>query len=265
MHTVTKILPLLIATVGIGAALATVPQQPPQRTQPPPPPRRLTQAEMDEHRSQFPIADYEAAEPEEPEKREKRRARGRRHDRLWLVGRPEKSGEDEGTIRFNDWEMGVPALPVAQSDAVVLGDVTDAKAYLSEDKSGVYSEFPLRVEEVLMEGGGAKIAPGSTLTTERVGGRVRFPSGVVEFYEIAGQGMPRAGRRYVLFLKSAGEEQSYSIVTGYEVREGRILPLDRRGSTDSQFAVHKDAGLDAFLQAVRDAIAKYRQTQKGGN
>lgn len=265
MHTVTKILPLLIATVCVGVAVATTaPQEQPQKT-PPPAPRRPTQAALDEHRSQFPIADYDAAEPEDPEQRQKRHARSRRHDRQWLVGRPETSHvEGEGAL-INDWEVGLPTIPVAQSDAVVLGEVTDAKAYLSEDKGGVYSEFALRADEVLMESSEAKIKPGSVIVTERVGGRVRFPAGQVKLYDIAGQGMPRAGRRYVLFLKSTGEEQTYRIVTGYEVAEGRILPLDQRGYSRSKFDVHKGAALDDFLQTVRDTIAQHGQTQKGGN
>src|ERR1700755_2170007 len=37
--------------------------------------------------------------------------------------------------------IGLPALPVAQSDAVVLGEVIDRRANLTEDGTGVYSEF----------------------------------------------------------------------------------------------------------------------------
>lgn len=166
---------------------------------------------------------------------------------------------------MNHWELGLPALPVAQSDAVLIGEVINAEAYLSDDKSGVYSEFSIRADKVLMENDEAKIIPGRVIVSERVGGRVRFPSGVVELSNIAGQGMPRAGRRYVLFLKRTGEEQTYRIVTGYEVWEGRILPSDKRGSTDSQFDIHKNTGQDDFLQTLCDAIARFRQTQKGGN
>lgn len=265
MYTLRKIIPLLIVITGIGIAVATTSQVQTQKTPPQAPPRRFDKAEKAEYESQFPVADYESAESEDPDKRQKRRARNRRHDGQGLVGRPENSGEDREITRFDDWEVGLPTLPVAQSDVVVMGEVIDANAYLSDDKSGVYSEFSVRANEVLMESGEAKIDPGSMIVTERVGGRVRFPSGVIELSNISGQGMPRAGRRYVLFLKSTGEEQSYRIVTGYEVREGRILPLDERGSAKSKFNVHKDVSLDDFLQTVRGAIAQFRQTRKGGN
>jgi hypothetical protein len=45
------------------------------------------------------------------------------------------------------------ALPTHISNAVVIGEVTDAKAYLSEDRTSVYSEFTIRVGEVLKKAG----------------------------------------------------------------------------------------------------------------
>lgn len=37
------------------------------------------------------------------------------------------------------------SLPAIESDAVVIGEVTDAHAYLSNDRTSVYSEFELRI------------------------------------------------------------------------------------------------------------------------
>lgn len=269
MRTFQKIfLPLITVTIITAAAVttsqvqtqSTQPQAPPQN-----PPRRFSRDEKAEYESQFPVADYESAEPEDSNEGRKRRARNRRHNGQGLVAKPENSGEGREITRIDDWEMNLPTLPVAQSDLVVLGEVTDARAYLSEDKQGVYSEFPVRADEVLMGGGEAGVAPGDTLIAERVGGRVRFPSGVIELSNIAGQGMPRAGQRYVLFLKSTGEGQVYRILTGYEVREGRILPLDKRGSSRSKFDAHRGVSLDDFLQTVRDAVTRFGRAQKGGD
>jgi hypothetical protein len=269
MHTFQKkILTLITVTIITAAATTTSQvqtQNNPSQALPQTPPRRFTKAEKAEYESQFPVADYEPAEPEDAGKRQKRRGKNRRFDGRGMVAKPENSGEEQATTRFNDWEMQLSPLPVAQSDVVVMGEVSDAKAYLSNDKSGVYSEFSLRADEVLMESSEPKIAPGSMIVAEREGGRVRFPSGIIELYEIAGQGMPRPGRSYVLFLRATGEEQSYSIVTGYEVLGNRILPLDKRGVSKSKFGIYKDVNLNDFLRAVRNAIAQSRQTQKGGN
>lgn len=43
----------------------------------------------------------------------------------------------------------------------------------------------------------------------------------------------------------------------------RISPLDKRGVGKSKFDVYKDMSLSDFLRAVRDAIAQFRQAQKG--
>lgn len=40
-------------------------------------------------------------------------------------------------------------MPAAKSDLVVIGEVTDAQAYVSEGKDWVYSEFTIRVDDVL--------------------------------------------------------------------------------------------------------------------
>lgn len=232
MYTSQKIFLLLITIITIVAALVTtsrvrtqnnLPQASPQT-----PPGRVNKEEKAEYESQFPVADYEAAESGAPDTRQQRRGKNRRYDGRGVVAKPENSGEEQVTTRFDDWEMQLPALPVAQSDAVVIGEVLDAKAYLSNDKSGVYSEFSLRADEVLMESGTAKIAPGSTVVAEREGGRVRLPSGVIELYQIAGYGMPRNHHRYVLFLRGTGEERSYSIITGYGAGGSYLTPGQAR-------------------------------------
>ncbi|MCA1850597.1 MAG: hypothetical protein LC672_06020, partial [Acidobacteria bacterium] len=172
-------------------------------------------------RSRFPIADYAAPEPADPEQRAKRRAKGSRYDKRGVIPPPHYKNKGAGVQEHNDWDRGFPPLPVAQSDAVVIGEIVNAQAYLSNDKSGVYSEFSLRVDEVL-KSGPSQFAPGGSVIAEREGGRVKYPDGEVALFTIVGQNMPLAGRRYVLFLKSNGDGQGYRILTGYELREGRI-------------------------------------------
>jgi hypothetical protein len=125
----------------------------------------------------------------------------------------------------------VSALPVTQSDVILVGEVTDAKAYLSNDRVGIYSEFAIRADEVLKNGSPLLITPTGSVVLEREGGRVRFPSGSVQRYAIANQGMPQVGKRYLLFLKSIEDDQDFSIITGYELNTGRVSPLDGKGTT----------------------------------
>jgi len=206
---------------------------------------------------QTPTADAAAPEPTDPAARARRRAKGKRYDN----GRPQRveelPGQEVPLPLIAHWWMGLPALPVAQSDAVVLGEVTDAQAHLSDDKSGIYSEFTIRVDELLKGDGQASLSASGTAVAERPGGKVKFPSGKVQRYGVDKQGMPRVGARYVLFLKSNGAGQDYSIVTGYELREGSVLPLDGAGNGGSALPFDTYNGVNEvnFLASLRDAIA----------
>jgi hypothetical protein len=158
----------------------------------------------------------------------------------------------------------VPAFPTESSDAVVIGETVDAQAYLSNDKSGVYTEFTVRVDEILKNDSTVPLAVGETVAAQREGGRVRFPSGRIQQYITHYQHMPRAGRRYVFFLKRNDDGQAYYIRTGYELRAGRVMPLDgvnmNKGASEiPQFAAYKDADEATFLRAVRAAVAKSLQ------
>lgn len=204
-----------------------------------------------------PVVDASAPAPKDEKQRTKRQARNKHYDGSGLVIEPKAAGGD--IVRRSESFRKMSALPAGQSDAVVIGRVTDAQSYLSEDKSGVYTEITVRVDDILKHDG--SLTPGTPLVAQRVGGRVRFTSGVVQRYRIDHQGMPRAGRRYVLFLKKMGDEEVYTILTGYELRGGRVHPVDGvvqsgEGSELPQFVPYKDADEVNFLAAVRDAITK---------
>src|SRR5213075_2263983 len=66
-------------------------------------------------------------------------------------------------------------LPATESNIVVVGQVVDTKAYLSPDKTGVYSEFTVQIEELLKNDSRSTLYSGATLVAERPGGRVRLP------------------------------------------------------------------------------------------
>jgi hypothetical protein len=125
--------------------------------------------------------------------------------------------------------------------------VVDAQAHLSNDKTGIYSEFTVQIREVLK--GSPVLKPVDLITVQREGGAVRFPSGRVQEYRIANQGFPSAGRSYVLFLNHNDTSEDYSVLTAYELHKGRVLPLDNA----EQFRVYKDADASSFLSAVRES------------
>lgn len=210
---------------------------------------------------QLPIADAAAPEPMDRDKRAKRQKKGKRYDNQGSQPITEAPYPYQRTWS-TPWWQGLPAIPVAQSDVVLIGEITAAQAYLSDDKTGIYSEFTVRAGEVLKNDGNASLYPGSIITAERFGGAVRFPSGAIQRYTTRNQRMPLVGRQYVLFLKRIDQEQDFSLITGYELRGQRIVPLDGANISKGEklpFDDYKGADVAAFLNILRDAIAQAMQ------
>jgi hypothetical protein len=205
-----------------------------------------------EFEAQFPVADYNAPEPESAEARQKRKVKSARHNHAGLVKKVDNDGKIGGTTWVYDWEVGLPPLPVEQSTTVIVAEVLDAAAYLSEDKSEVYSEFTVSVKETLKNTSPVSLRTGDPVSLERVGGAVRFPSGHKQLYDVAGQNMPRVGRSYVFFLNCSEEGQNCGIVTAYELKGGRVAPLD----SPDHFKIYDNVDEVGFLKSVRDAIAR---------
>jgi hypothetical protein len=217
---------------------------------------------------QLPIADAIAPEPIDPDKRARKRTKGKRYDNSGSEPIKEAPYPYQRTWSTHWWK-GLPAIPTTQSDIILIGEIMDAQAYLSNDKTGIYSEFTVRATEVLKNDGNASLYPGSTITVERFGGAVKFPSGVIQRYKTRNQRMPLTGSQYVLFLKRTDQEQDFSIITGYELREQRVIPLDGSGIEDGEklpFDDYQGADVPSFLKTVRDAIAQsIQKTSEGGS
>jgi hypothetical protein len=188
---------------------------------------------------QLPIVDYNEAKPTQAAERARRVAKDRRHNRR---KHEITEGMTETSTNYH-WPADFPPLPVEQSTTVVIGKVSAAKAHISENRSAVYSEVVVEVQKVLKDNAGV----GSTVVAERDGGRIRFPSGSVFRYFINGLGIPEVGHTYLLFLKQL-EDSDFSIITGYELREGRVTPLDESGVVP--FEKYKDWDEAVFVNEV---------------
>ena len=210
-----------------------------------------TQEQIDT--SNFPIVDSTATLPTDPNERANRNRKSKKYNSRTA---PPISESDQ-IYSITDWELGLSALPVAKSAAIVIGEISTAQAYLSEDKTAVYSEFGVRIDEVLKTETGFPVVPGSMLPVERMGGRVRFPSGKLAVSIVDKQDMPRIGGRYVLFLihgfPMGGETEDFYILIGYELRSGRVSPLDR--ITSGPIAAYRGTDETSFLRDLRIAIA----------
>jgi uncharacterized repeat protein (TIGR01451 family) len=147
-------------------------------------------------------------------------------------------------------------LPAAQSEAVVLGEVANAQPYLSNDQTSVYTEFSIRVEEVLKNDSQTIINPGATISAEREGGALRLPSGRVLRFGLEGYGLPHVGGRCLFFLGASDQGPVFSILKLYELSEGSVRPLDRADRLDAGGrARYSDTAEPTFLKAAREAVA----------
>lgn len=194
---------------------------------------------------QLPIVDFNSPKPSEPAARAKRLAKDTRHN---LRKQPIGERLTVMTTVYH-WPADFPPLPVEQSTTIIVGKVSEAKAHISEDRSGVYSEVVVKVEEVLKDTTGI---PG-VIVAEREGGRVRFPSGTIFRYFVDGLGIPKVNHRYLLFLKQLNDGD-FSILTGYQLLDGRVEPIDVTSVVP--FAQYRDSDETAFLSEVRNSVTK---------
>ena len=204
---------------------------------------------------QLPIADAFSNLPAESEKRAERQKKNARYDKA----RSQDISEADyplGVIFNTHWSQGLPALPIDESQVIVLAHVIDSNAYLSNDRTGIYSEFTANVKELFKNATTSSLANGSQVVFERLGGAVRFASGKIQTYRVSNQRMPLKGRSYVLFLKKV-DDASFALVTGYEVHGQQIRPLDGNGpGSNLPFEVYRNADVGPFIEVLRASVAK---------
>jgi len=176
--------------------------------------------------TKFPIAEY--ATRIATALTEKQKARRKKYNSRYA---PVISEASDKIFLVSDWDLRLPALPVARSAAVIIGEITDAQAQLSEDQTKIYSEFVVQINEVLKNDARAPLVVGKSVIVERSGGRVRFPSGKIVVSSTNHQDLPRIGKRYVLFLThespNGDDSEDFTILTGYELCDGQVFPLDK--------------------------------------
>jgi hypothetical protein len=235
-----KIFGLVLPIVFGFTALFAVPR--------PPEPTSLSQSVPAKSRKKVDVNHYPIVDFSSPgTKDSKRKARGEKHNKSnWNIDPDTLS---DSTVVVDAVDVHLPAFPAKQSAAVVIGTVADAKAYLSNDKTGVYSAFVVLIEEILKNPG--KLSVGDFVEAEREGGRVKFPSGRMHLYKVSEQDMPRVGGRCVLFLTGTDSESVFEILTGYEIRGASIYPLDDLPQSRS----YENTTASNFVNELRTKLA----------
>lgn len=201
----------------------------------------------------FPIVDFRANEPIEPNVKAVRDAKARKYSRKYGG----EINEELHQITTSDWDLRLPALPVARSAAILVGTVVEAQAHLAPDKTAVFSEFAFQVESVLKDNPKRPVAAGEIVSVERSGGRVRMPSGKIVVSWTQHQNMPKVGGRYVLFLthdfEIAGDTgDDFYLLTGYEFKNDKVALLD--SSTKQEVLAYKGVAESSFLKELFNAL-----------
>jgi hypothetical protein len=223
--------------------------------------------EKDKSDDDFPLVSLDTSDTSRRVKiiDEKRKKRNEKYDKSGWVQKKVRDSVTE-VRRIDDWQTSLPALPVKISDAVVVGTVNSSEAFLSNDETGVYSEFTILIDSLVKDNQSASLESDTNIIIQRAGGRVIYPTGKILRYSIHGQGMPRLNGRYVFFLAYNQPTQTYRILTAYEIANGKIIALDGKGtSKGAGFNFSKYDGLDErqFMDEIQVALNSQADSSKG--
>lgn len=159
----------------------------------------------------------------------------------------------------------IPLIPFKESAFALLGTVTKLQPYLSADRTHIYTETTMQIEEVFKSPESFNLPPDRTLITDQIGGSMRMDSGrvihdgsVVDFI-----GEAYVGGRYVFFLRQVHEGKDLAILSAYELRDGKVFKLNEDGSPGKVLVSRTPNKPDSFsdeqelLQTIRkhDSVA----------
>jgi hypothetical protein len=237
--------------------------------QPVPPEEETKKVYLPSKHSALPTpGESEGDSSETPSQREHRQAReahlGRRS--LTPITDPGVGGQNQSLdVMMLDFAVvrgtkDVPSepqgIPVWGSNTVVVGTVLSGKSHMSAAHNNVYTDYQIRVDQILKPDKTAKLAVGQSLTASRSGGVIQFPSGHTKGFYFEGWGLPKVGSQYILFLKKTVPDlPEYRIAwpSGYELKDGRVYPLD------DALTQYEGFSASAFLGLVRDTIASSKE------
>lgn len=117
----------------------------------------------------------------------------------------------------------LPEMPVDLSDTIVIGTVTSSKAFLSNDRKLIYTEYGISLSQVLKQPNMVK--PSGSLTVVQLGGEVILPNGRKLSHAVRGLGLTlQAGERYLLFMKYNQDADCFTVVKYWGLRSGSLVP-----------------------------------------
>lgn len=211
-------------------------------------------------RRSFAVARYDPPKITDPAERALRELRDK-HSARFTFGLPSLD-QIGGGGTTDCYAPGVRERLAIEKDTVLIGGILDAQAYLNPTKQHVYTEYRVRVEQVLKHDGDMEPSSGNEIVTERWGGGIRFPSGEIREYWVRKLGMPEVGQRYLFFLEGHKQEQDFYIWTAFKLGVDRITPLDDLDSKLLPLAAYKGSNEIEFVSEVKKFITSSNEIAK---
>jgi hypothetical protein len=157
----------------------------------------------------------------------------------------------------------IPAIPSQQSDAVVVGKITDFQPYLSSDRTHLYTELTVTVERV-MKDDAAAIGSKSTIAILEAGGNLTLANGkVVKDDFVPSNHRLEIGARYVLFLQHYPKGDYFRVVKNWELQGSHVVPIAHEDVSDAKRGTspYQNMTESQFLQAVSDSLSTERKSK----
>jgi hypothetical protein len=212
-----------------------------------------------ERRSPVLVTTYDRPEITDPAERALRRIRDKHYERF-TFGLPSLDLVGGGGTT-DCYAPGVREKLALEQDTVLVGGIIDAHVYLNSTKQHVYTEYRVRVEQVLKSGGDA-LSPGKEIVTGRWGGGIQFSSGEVREYWVRKLGMPDVGQRYLFFLQGQKEGGDFYIWTAFKLNNDSITVIDQLDSKLFPLAAYEGSNEVEFFSKVRKALARSQRVRK---
>ena len=199
-----------------------------------------------------------------------RLARGALFDNLFggagtsAAAKPLEATDPSTPPRLTTYQIRpVGELPAAFSDSIVVGRITAAQAYLSNDHTAIYTETTIQVEQVPSQQGNHAVA-GATIVLEQAGGSLELPSGRVLNHLSHGLGEPfQVGQRYAFFLTYVRSVQCYRLVKAWWLKAGvaQAVSTEDLGLARNGTSQYNGLPESTFVGVLKTLRASYR----GGN
>jgi hypothetical protein len=151
---------------------------------------------------------------------------------------------------------GLSPLPIEESSDIVVGKVIKIQPFFSEDKSQIYTEITVNVEEVLKKSSNL-FSESKMLTLTELGGAIKLGSGKVIRYEINvdSKEIICNEKRYLLFIETTNENKDFRFIKLYGLHNEMVYAFEK----GQEYLVSKKSKSlpdkeDKFLDNLRSII-----------